>query len=83
MQDKEGGYMSVRKVAALKRVKSLTRDVNIVNEAIQMSNKLELSADTLKVRYCFIYWVCIYVTNLHNKYFFLGVTRIVLIQLIN
>ena len=55
MQDKEGGYMSVRKVAALKRVKSLTRDVNIVNEAIQMSNKLELSADALKVRYCFIY----------------------------
>jgi len=50
MQDKEGGYMSVRKVAALKRVKSLTRDVNIVNEAIQMSNKLELSADTMKMR---------------------------------
>lgn len=44
------GYISIRRVAALKRVKAQTRDLQTVAHAVTQSAKLELDKDGLMIR---------------------------------
>ena len=41
----EDGYISIKRVAALKRVKLYTRDDQVVTQCIRRSDKLELNED--------------------------------------
>ncbi|XP_078485481.1 la-related protein 6 [Ciona intestinalis] len=46
----EEGYVSIKRIAALKRMKSLTRDIRTVVYCARLSEKLELSEDSMMIR---------------------------------
>lgn len=50
IQQHKDGYISVRRVAGLKRIKTLTKDVALITESVRQSSKLELSADQTMMR---------------------------------
>nr|CAB3263387.1 la-related protein 6 [Phallusia mammillata] len=50
ISQQENGFVSLRRIAALKRIKSLTRDIRTVAHCARQSRKLEMSEDGTMIR---------------------------------